>query len=155
MTELEEEHGGDEGAFAELEKVNKANVSAWVKELKVEEELAVLEGWLRLSNRLAKVKQEIKAAAAGARPGELPRGLGALADVPIAAIMIGKACATRPGDNVCWADWGHHDSLHEPTITARTSGPLNHSSVHRLDCRRVLPESNNVSAWQSNTSAQY
>ena len=33
-TELEEEHGGEEGAFAELDKVNKANVTARLKEIK-------------------------------------------------------------------------------------------------------------------------
>ena len=37
LTELEEEHGGDEGVFAELDKVNKANVSARLKELKAEQ----------------------------------------------------------------------------------------------------------------------
>ncbi len=33
LAELEEEHGGEEGAFAELEKVNKASVAARVKEI--------------------------------------------------------------------------------------------------------------------------
>jgi type I restriction enzyme M protein len=36
LTELEEEHGGDEGAFSELDKVNKANVAARLKELQRE-----------------------------------------------------------------------------------------------------------------------
>src|SRR5690606_20919797 len=31
--ELEEEHGGDEGAFADLDKINKAQVAARIKEL--------------------------------------------------------------------------------------------------------------------------
>ena len=34
MTELEEEHGGEEGAFSELDKINKANVTARLKEMK-------------------------------------------------------------------------------------------------------------------------
>ena len=34
MTELEEEHGGEEGAFSELDKVNKANVTARLKEIR-------------------------------------------------------------------------------------------------------------------------
>ncbi len=34
LTELEEEHGGEEGAFSELDKVNKANVAARLKEIK-------------------------------------------------------------------------------------------------------------------------
>ena len=38
LAELEEEHGGEEGAFAELDKVNKANVSARLKEIKGDKE---------------------------------------------------------------------------------------------------------------------
>jgi type I restriction enzyme M protein len=73
LAELEEEHGGDEGAFAELEKVNKANVSARVKELKVEgqtsnvesgEELAALEEWLRLNIEEGELKKKLKDAEA-------------------------------------------------------------------------------------------
>ena len=33
MTEMEEEHGGEEGVFCELDKVNKANVTARLKEI--------------------------------------------------------------------------------------------------------------------------
>ncbi len=57
MTEMEEEHGGEEGAFSELDKVNKANVTARLKELKGEsgelivEEKAALEEWLQLCNQ--------------------------------------------------------------------------------------------------------
>jgi type I restriction enzyme M protein len=36
MAEIEEEHGGEEGLLAELEKVNKANVAARIKELQSE-----------------------------------------------------------------------------------------------------------------------
>ncbi|HJX18802.1 MAG TPA: N-6 DNA methylase, partial [Acidiferrobacterales bacterium] len=36
LAELEEEHGGEDGAFSELDKVNKANVAARLKELEVE-----------------------------------------------------------------------------------------------------------------------
>jgi len=38
MTELEEEHGGEEGAFSELDKVNKANVLARLKDIQEEGE---------------------------------------------------------------------------------------------------------------------
>ncbi|MDT7043473.1 type I restriction-modification system subunit M [Candidatus Nitronereus thalassa] len=38
ITELEEEHGGEEGVFAELEKINKATVTARLKELRAESE---------------------------------------------------------------------------------------------------------------------
>jgi type I restriction enzyme M protein len=36
MTQLEEEQGGEEGAFSELDKVNKANVSARLKEIRAD-----------------------------------------------------------------------------------------------------------------------
>ncbi|HUW25067.1 MAG TPA: type I restriction-modification system subunit M [Gallionella sp.] len=37
LSELEEEHGGEDGAFAELDKVNKANVAARLKEMRAEQ----------------------------------------------------------------------------------------------------------------------
>jgi type I restriction enzyme M protein len=80
LAELEEEHGGEEGAFAELEKVNKASVSARVKELKVEsgewkvesaepalsdvEGLAVMEEWLKLNGEEGELKKKLKDAEA-------------------------------------------------------------------------------------------
>lgn len=64
MTELEEEHGGEEGVFSELEKVNKANVSARLKDIKgdreAKDEVAVLNGWLKLSNEEADLKKRLK-----------------------------------------------------------------------------------------------
>jgi type I restriction enzyme M protein len=69
MEELEEEHGGDEGLFGELEKVNKATVTARLKEMgkklkgesgELVEERVVLEGWLGLSERSAVLKREIR-----------------------------------------------------------------------------------------------
>ncbi len=38
LTEMEEEHGGEDGVFAELDKVNKANVTARLKEIKGDKE---------------------------------------------------------------------------------------------------------------------
>jgi type I restriction enzyme M protein len=70
MTELEEEHGGEEGAFSELDKVNKANVTARLKELKIEngeliiEEKTALEEWLRLCNQESDLKKTLKEAEA-------------------------------------------------------------------------------------------
>jgi type I restriction enzyme M protein len=70
LAELEEEHGGEEGAFAELEKVNKAQVTARLKELNLEgedasvEEKAVLEEWQRLNNEEAELKRRLKEAEA-------------------------------------------------------------------------------------------
>lgn len=53
MTELEEEHGGEEGAFSELDKVNKANVTTRLNEIKgdneAEDEATVLQEWLKLA----------------------------------------------------------------------------------------------------------
>ena len=43
QAEIEEEHGGDEGLLSELEKINKANVSARLKEWKVESEQSAAE----------------------------------------------------------------------------------------------------------------
>jgi len=64
MTELEEEHGGDEGYFAELEKINKASVAARIKELKsdkdAKEELSVLNEWLKLNTEEGELKRKVK-----------------------------------------------------------------------------------------------
>jgi type I restriction enzyme M protein len=64
MTELEEEHGGDEGAFCDLDKVNRANVAARLKEIvddhEAQEEAAVLHTWLKLSDREAVLKRRLR-----------------------------------------------------------------------------------------------
>jgi type I restriction enzyme M protein len=64
MEELEEEHGGEDGAFAEVEKVNKANITARIKEIKgdieAKEEEKNLKEWLKLSDRQATLKKTIK-----------------------------------------------------------------------------------------------
>ena len=68
LTEMEEEHGGEDGAFAELNKVNKANVTARLKEIKGDEdakdEAAVLNEWLKLSNEESDLKKRLKEAEA-------------------------------------------------------------------------------------------
>jgi type I restriction enzyme M protein len=71
LAELEEEQGGDEGAFAELDKVNKAAVTARLREIdgsdanaEAQDEAAALELWLELSNRQAAFKKELKEAEA-------------------------------------------------------------------------------------------
>ncbi|MBS4060374.1 MAG: type I restriction endonuclease subunit S [Bacteroidetes bacterium] len=73
LTELEEEQGGEEGAFAELEKVNKASVAARVKELtrdkgrkteEGDEELTTLREWLRLNDEESELKRRVKEAEA-------------------------------------------------------------------------------------------
>jgi len=68
LSELEEEHGGEDGAFAELDKVNKANVTARLKEIKgdkdAKDEAAVLSKWLKLNTQEADLKKQIKTAEA-------------------------------------------------------------------------------------------
>ncbi len=68
ITELEEEHGGEEGAFSGLDKVNRANVTARLKEIKGEreskEEADVLREWLKLSGDEADLKKSHKEAEA-------------------------------------------------------------------------------------------
>ena len=65
-TELEEEHGGEEGFLGALDKINKAEVTRRQKELKgdkdAKEELAVLKQWLKLNTEEAAHKKAIKAA---------------------------------------------------------------------------------------------
>ncbi len=65
---LEEEHGGDEGAFSELEKVNKASVTARLKEIKgdkeAKDEADMLNAWVKLSNQEAEAKKALKEAEA-------------------------------------------------------------------------------------------
>ncbi len=72
LAELEEEEGGEEGVFAEFEKVNKPSVTARVKEARaiyktnadVAAEIETLDKWLELTNREAELKKELKDAEA-------------------------------------------------------------------------------------------
>jgi len=72
LAELEEEEGGEEGIFAELEKVNRASVSARLREARAiyntnddaGAEAAVLDKWLALSNREAELKKQLRDAEA-------------------------------------------------------------------------------------------
>lgn len=70
MSEMEEEHGGDEGAFAELDKLNRAAVAARLRDLRFEggdsmaEEKAVLEKYLELCGRQAEFKRALSDAEA-------------------------------------------------------------------------------------------
>ncbi len=66
VAELEEEHGGEDGFFAELDKVNKASVAARLKEIKGDEtakdEAAVLNDWLKLEAEVASLKKQAREA---------------------------------------------------------------------------------------------
>jgi len=64
MAEIEEVHSGEEGLLSELEKVNKANVAARMKEIKgdkeAKEELSVLAEWLDLNTKETDLKKQVK-----------------------------------------------------------------------------------------------
>lgn len=64
LDELEEEHAGEEGAFAELEKINKAEVGKRLKEIKgskeYKEEEKILKQWLELDTQQGTLKAEVK-----------------------------------------------------------------------------------------------
>jgi type I restriction enzyme M protein len=64
LAELEEEHGGEEGAFSELDKVNKANAVTRLNEIKGDEgakdDVAVLNDWLKLSADETELKRRLK-----------------------------------------------------------------------------------------------
>ena len=66
LSELEEENGGEEGAFSELEKISKAEVARRLKEIKgdksAKDEEAVLKEWQKLADREAELKFQIKRA---------------------------------------------------------------------------------------------
>lgn len=66
IAELEEEHGGEEGAFAELEKINRGEVSKRLKEIGDEgdagDEAGVLREWLLQADRETELKKKIKQA---------------------------------------------------------------------------------------------
>jgi type I restriction enzyme M protein len=63
---LEEEHEGDDGAFSELDTVNKANVAARLNEIKsdkeAKDEAAVLHQWLMLNTEATDLKKRLKEA---------------------------------------------------------------------------------------------
>jgi type I restriction enzyme M protein len=66
LIEIEEEYSGDEGYFSELDKVNKGNIQARLKEIQgdkeAKEEIKVLNTYLDLTEKQAKVNKEIKEA---------------------------------------------------------------------------------------------
>jgi type I restriction enzyme M protein len=68
LAELEEEHSGEEGAFSELDKVNKGTVTARLKEIKGDkeaaDEAALLKEWLKLNGEESDLKKKLKEAEA-------------------------------------------------------------------------------------------
>jgi type I restriction enzyme M protein len=66
MTELEEEHSGEEGLMAAFDKINKAEINKRLKEIKgdreYKDEEGVLKQWLTLDTQQAELKSKIKKA---------------------------------------------------------------------------------------------
>jgi len=66
LTELEEEHGGDEGIFAQLDKISKVSITKRLKELKkdkaTKEEVKVLQKYLEIDEKVAELRGKIKLA---------------------------------------------------------------------------------------------
>ncbi|WP_440063556.1 type I restriction-modification system subunit M [Pseudomonas syringae] len=62
LADLEEEHGGDEGVFADLDKINAATVKERIKDVGKDaaEELAVLKQWQTLAVQEAALKKQLK-----------------------------------------------------------------------------------------------
>ncbi len=68
LTELEEEHGGEDAVFAGFDKINKAEVSSRLKEVgndqEAKYEIGILKSWLKLSTDEAALKKTQKDAEA-------------------------------------------------------------------------------------------
>ena len=64
MEEMEETHGGEEGFFSQLDKVNKANVAKRLKEIKgdktAKDEAKVLQDYLDIAEQVASLNSQIK-----------------------------------------------------------------------------------------------
>ena len=68
LTEIEEENGGEEGLFADLDKVNRANVTARLREIRGDrdskDETVALTVWLELNDQETNLKRGLKEAEA-------------------------------------------------------------------------------------------
>ena len=68
LTEMEEEHGGEDGALADFDKLNKVNVAARLKEIQsdksAKDEAVVLNDWLKLNSEEVDLKKRLKEAEA-------------------------------------------------------------------------------------------
>jgi type I restriction enzyme M protein len=66
LAEMEEENSGEDGAFADFDKVNKGNVTTRVKEIAgdndAKDEAAVLSDWLEVNSEEADLKRRLKLA---------------------------------------------------------------------------------------------
>ena len=64
MVELEEEHGGEEGILGGLEKINRVEITARLREIKgdkeAKDETAVLDDWLKLDAKATEVRRDLR-----------------------------------------------------------------------------------------------
>jgi type I restriction system adenine methylase HsdM len=98
LTELEEEQGGEDGAFSELEKINKAEVTKRLKEIKGDKEAAdeekVLKQWTRLNQHESELKSAIKDAEAKLDAAAYAKYSGLNEDEVKTLVVDGKWLAT-------------------------------------------------------------
>jgi type I restriction enzyme M protein len=91
LSDMEEEHGGEEGALTDLDKVNRANVTARLLEIKGDEEAkdeaSLLNDWLRLNREEADLKKRLKQAEA-AVDGEAYARYPMLTDAEIKTLVV-------------------------------------------------------------------
>jgi type I restriction enzyme M protein len=91
LTEMEEEHGGEDGAFADFETVNKASVTTRLKEISedknAKDEIAVLNGWLTLNGEEADLRKRLKGAEA-ALDGQAYAKYPEITEVEIKALVV-------------------------------------------------------------------
>lgn len=91
VAELEEEHGGDEGAFAEFEKVNAKAVKERLDEIagdaEVDEERIVLQRWQQLDRQRAALRKRRKDADAALDSAALAK-YPALTETDIMALVV-------------------------------------------------------------------
>lgn len=101
LAELEEEHGGEEGAFAEFDKVNKTNVITWLREIKgdsdAKDEAKTLNAWLALNKDEAAKKKAIKEADAALDTAALAKYPGLSEDEVKTLVVEDKWLATLAG----------------------------------------------------------
>jgi len=158
LAELEEEHGGDEGAFAELEKLNKGNINARIKEIRKDpeaaEELAVLREWLELSEEEAATKKALKAAEADLDDQTYGRYVSVVVDrlQPRRVVPAGPPCsiansrsaamlsrAPKGGHWLQFPGIGHTSHLCRPGAVARRQPADPQRPLRRLPLPQRLP----------------
>jgi type I restriction enzyme M protein len=101
---LEEEHSGDEGAFAELDKINKAAVAARLREIKGDkeaaEEAAALGAWLQIAEHEGDWKKQLKDAE-GALDSAAYARYPKLAEAEVKALVVDDKWMGCVDDHLC------------------------------------------------------